>query len=73
MICGLHGRKIGSKIIPLDYMAMQVREVFMPNATMPFSEITGDTQVDTPPSSLMDSTASPKVKTSEGEGVGRAP
>ncbi len=27
-------------------------------------------KVDTPPSSLMDSTASPKVKTMKGEGVG---
>jgi hypothetical protein len=24
MICGMHGSKIGSKVIPLDYVAMQV-------------------------------------------------
>jgi hypothetical protein len=29
-----------------------------------------ETWVDTPPSSLMDSTANPKVKTTEGKGVG---
>jgi hypothetical protein len=45
MICGLHGSKIGSKVIPLDYVAMQVGEVFMHNAIVPFSEITGNTQV----------------------------
>jgi hypothetical protein len=28
---------------------------------------------DAPPDSLMDSTTNPKVKTMEGEGVGRAP
>jgi hypothetical protein len=45
LICGLHSRKIGSKVIPLDYVAMQVGEVLMPNVIVPFSEIIGDTQV----------------------------
>jgi hypothetical protein len=45
VICGLHGSKIGSKVIPLDYVAMQVREVFMLNVTMPFNEIIRNTQV----------------------------
>jgi hypothetical protein len=45
VICGLHNSKIGSKVIPLDYVVIQVGEVCMPNVTMPFNEITKDTQV----------------------------
>jgi hypothetical protein len=45
VICGLHGSKIGSKVIPLDYVAIQVGELFMPNVTVPFSELTKNTQV----------------------------
>jgi len=33
-------------------------------------EIKPHTKLDTPPSSLMDPTANPKVKTTKGEGVG---
>jgi hypothetical protein len=45
VICGLHGSKIGSKIVPMDYVVVQLEEVFMHDAIMPFSETTRDTQV----------------------------
>jgi hypothetical protein len=43
MICGLHDSKIGNNVIFMDYAVVQLEEVFMHDATVPFSEITGDT------------------------------
>jgi hypothetical protein len=45
MIYDLHGSKIGNKVIPMDYVVVRIGEVFMLDVTMPFNEITRDTQV----------------------------
>jgi hypothetical protein len=39
VIHGLHGNKIGNQIVPIDHVAMQVKEVFIPNVIVPHNEL----------------------------------
>jgi hypothetical protein len=52
----------------LDIITLLLFYLIYTTPTFPIHNI-----VDVPPSSLMDSIASPKVKTIEGEGVGHVP
>jgi hypothetical protein len=36
MICALNGSKVGENTIPIDYVAIQVKEVYMPNVISSF-------------------------------------
>jgi hypothetical protein len=36
MICVLSGNKVGENTIPIDYVAIQVKEVYMPNVISSF-------------------------------------
>jgi hypothetical protein len=38
MICGLCGNKASGKIVLKGYVGVKVREVYMPDSTMPFRE-----------------------------------
>jgi hypothetical protein len=45
VIHGLHGNKIGDQIVPIDHVAVQVKEVFIPNVIVPHSELSRITKL----------------------------
>jgi hypothetical protein len=45
VVCGLHGSQIGEKAKPDGYVDVEVIDVFIPSAIVPFVEITKDLAV----------------------------